>query len=225
MNDIEVKLSSIDFNKIESDMMERIYEIPLGNSIYQNTTLVPNAQLTPARAYRTLLLNLKSKIQALSAARLSHKQAELQIELLSLDISDILAKIEDNTPRNQRKRYEIEIELKQLEIEKIHENKTMSEKLILDAIVEVSSIYALISSYPKYTRDEFEDEEKRHWKLELEKQSLGIEGCKSSLLSMGELPSKLTQAQVMETYQRLIESVEELEEIKEEGDDVYGIGY
>lgn len=201
---MELEKTLVDLTKVSAEMIDRIEDIPLGSSEYQNITLLQNAQLTPCRAYRTLLLKLKSKIDALDMARIGHKNAELQVELLEIDIKELSMVIDGSKIYvNDKRKIEIEIEQKKLEIEKITIERKNQEKLIKDGIVEVMSLYNAVSKYPKYTREQFEAEEPNHWRLELNKQLLGIVGEKASLLAMGQYKTRLTQSDVINILEEL----------------------
>ncbi len=63
--------------------------------------------------------------------------------------------------------------------------KRDTEKLINDALAELSALYAAFKKMPHYTREQFETGERRHFEIRLQKMALGIQGPLESLDNMG----------------------------------------
>lgn len=146
------------------------FDIPFENSDFQNTTFVMAAQQTPARAYRAIGLRMFAKIRAV-------KEYLIGKEMTQVDLDEWQAKIDNpNTNEFDRRRA-------RLEILKVQESQKWSEKLLNDALRELTCLYTEFQKFPKYTREQFEAEEKVHFDAKLHRQ-LQAGGAQESLLNM-----------------------------------------
>lgn len=156
---------------IVSDIEEAFYDIPFENSAFQNVNFVVNQQLTPARAYRAIGLRLSAKLRAL-------KEVYFSRQLEEIDLAELEEKRDNaNTSKFDKQRTEIEIQKKL-------SNRNYTNKLINDAVVEVQTLYKEFKNLPRYSRSEFEQEEKQHFQIRLEQQLRGITGASEALLAM-----------------------------------------
>ena len=151
-------------------------EIPFGNSRFQNINFVLQGEITPARAYRHCLLRLNNRLNAL-------KEAYYNLQLENIDIEEMQEQIE-TADKFEKRRLEIKIEQKQT-------NRIITQKMVDDCIIEINDLYGAFTNLPKFTREEFELEEKEHFKLKLARDvSLaafgGASGALQSLDNMGE---------------------------------------
>jgi hypothetical protein len=67
-------------------------------------------------------------------------------------------------------------------------------KLINDAVSEVAYMYSMFKLMPKYTREDFEDEEQEHFKVRLDRQEKGIVGHIESKFNMEQDIAGLVEA-------------------------------
>ena len=147
------------------------YNIPFGNSDFQNAVFVLAAQQTPARAYRALGLRLHEKLNAINELKYARQLEEIDIEEKEQVISSFLSSSFDK--RRAR-----------VEIDKILSTRNYTDKLLNDAIHDLDFMYAQFQKYPRYTREQFEDEERLHYETILQLQlttDLNPVGAKQSL--------------------------------------------
>jgi hypothetical protein len=152
------------------EIEDAFFDIPFENSQFQDENFVINAQLTPGRAYRAIGLRLMSKFRALNEAYFGRQLEDIEIEELEHK--------RDND-QNQFERRKA-----QVEINKRLSNRSYTNKLINDAFKEVNYLYGQLQKFPKYTREQFELEEKGHFQLKLERQASGVQGVVESLMNM-----------------------------------------
>jgi len=192
----------IKFDNLQSvvdEIEQAFYDIPFENSSYQNVFFVVNAQHTPARAYRALGLKMLSKIQAL-------REAQTNLALENIDIEEMQEQLNspDTSPYEKRR---IEIKLQKKMFDRRH-----TEKLINDALVELTVLYQIFQKMPRYTREQFEAEEAQHFEIRLKKQAAGITGALESLDNMGLLDTKGSEFEkIPSVLQRLGVSFEGLQ--------------
>ena len=136
---------------------DAFFDIPFENSDYQNRAFVMAAQQTPGRAYRAIGLRMFAKIRAI-------KEYKFSQGLLAIDIEERDAKIADpDTGAFDRRRMEIENL-------RARDGQKWGEKLLNDALCELNCLYREFQRLPKYTRAQFEAEERRHFEAKLRRQ-------------------------------------------------------
>ena len=141
-----------DISELCDDFYERSSEIPFGNSDFQCQKLVIDQHTEPTRAYRQILLEMNSLIEALQESHFKHQEQ-------LIDESEWLEKLE-SADKFERKRIELKLEKNKLGIKK-------SEKLIKDALHSLSIYNERLKLFPKYTRQEFENQEQKHFETVL----------------------------------------------------------
>lgn len=165
-------ISVEDIGKVLTDLEDAYFDIPFENSDFQNRAFVMAAQQTPARAYRAIGLRMFAKIRAL-------KEYLIQQERNAIDIEEKEAKIADpDTSDFDRRRL-------RLDILQITEQKKWGEKLKNDALRELNCLHHEFLHFPKYSREQFELEEAKHFHAKLSR-SLQANGPAESLLNMAE---------------------------------------
>lgn len=153
------------------EVEDAFFDIPFENSQFQNEAFVVAAQITPARAYRAIGLRLTAKLRALNEAVFAKKK-------LDIDIAELDEKIANpDTPKFDRMRAEVDREQKL-------STEWMTRKLIRDAEVECSTLYAIFNQMPRFTREQFEAEEGIHFRERLLRQANDISGAAESLTNM-----------------------------------------
>jgi hypothetical protein len=153
------------------EVQDAFYDIPFENSAFQTENFVIAGQITPERAYRAIGLRMNKKLIAVQEALIGK-------EIEKVEEEEIKAKLE-SPDYNQFEKRKFELELKKKQI-----NKPFGDKLLNDAIKELNVLYKHFKALPKYTREQFEAGEKRHFLEDLNRQALGLEGAKSSLINM-----------------------------------------
>ncbi len=176
-----VKEQMNEFGGAIQEMEESFYDIPFGNSAFQNEQFVINGGITPQRAYRSVGLRAQNRIQALKESYYSLRKEDVDIMELEEEIKS------DDTNKFEKMRKEIDLEQKL-------ENRKYTKKLINDAMEELKTLYGAFKQLPKYDRKQFEDGEREYFKKSLTRQTLGVSGALESLDNMGEDITKLEKA-------------------------------
>lgn len=153
------------------EVQDAFYDIPFDNSAFQTENFVIASQITPERAYRAIGLSLNKKLIALQEALINEEKTKVELEELQEKIDS------PDYNRFEKRRFE-------LKIQTIKVNEPFGKKLINDAIVDLNVLYKHFKSLPRYTRQQFEAGEKRHFLESLNRQSLGVSGAKESLINM-----------------------------------------
>ena len=168
-----------DIPRVLQDVENRFFDIPFENSAFQNEFFVEAAQITPARAYRALGLRLRSKIKAV-------KHARNESDLRKIDRDEYEEKLQDpDVSKFDKRRAEVEIR-------KIDEEEVEQQKLINDALVDITTTYQLLQKYPSYTREQFENEERQHFHLIAEQRTKALkDGDQMMLMNMKTSPEIL----------------------------------
>jgi hypothetical protein len=171
MSDNELVISENNAVDVVKEIQDAFYDIPFENSAFQTENFVIAAQITPERAYRAIGLRMNKKLIAV-------QEAIIGKELNKVEEEEIQAKIDSPDYNNFEKR-KFELELKKRQI-----SKQFNDKLFNDALQELNVLYKHFKALPKYTREEFELGEKRHYLEDLNRQALGLGGAKISLINM-----------------------------------------
>jgi len=153
------------------EVQDAFYDIPFENSAFQTENFVIAGQITPERAYRAIGLRMNKKLIAVQEALIGKEMQKVEEE-------EIRAKLE-SPDYNQFEKRKFELELQKRQI-----NKPFGDKLLNDAIKELNVLYKHFKALPKYTREQFEAGEKRHFLENLNRQALGLQGAKESLINM-----------------------------------------
>jgi len=159
-------------DSILDEVNDAFFDIPFENSAYQTEKFVIAGSITPERAYRTIGLRMSNRIQALQEAKFS--MANYQI-----DLDEINAKIE----AGRLNQYDLRRE--DAKREKTKGEMAYSKKLINDAITELNVLYKHFKALPKFTREQFEAGERRHFTERLSRQDV-LSANQQSLINMGE---------------------------------------
>jgi hypothetical protein len=170
-NDNELVISESNAHDVVKQIQDAFYDIPFENSAFQTENFVIAGQITPERAYRAVGLRMNKKLIAVQEAIVAR-------ELEKVEEEELQAKIDSPDYDNFEKR-KFELELKKRQI-----YKPFNDKLFNDALKELNVLYKHFNALPKYTREEFEAGEKRHFLEDLNRQALGLAGAKMSLINM-----------------------------------------
>lgn len=158
---------------IIQEIEQAFYDIPFENSQFQLEHFVIAAQVTPERAYRTIGLQMMSKLQALNTAKFAKLKQDIDLEEIEHHLQDPTLNVFD------KKREE-------LKKQEILESQAWNNKLINDTLITLNILYSHFKQLPKYTREDFEQGEKLHFEQKLNRSLMGIEGAKESLINMNE---------------------------------------
>jgi len=145
----------MNIEKVLEELDVSFYDIPFGNSDYQNKAFVMAAEMTPARAYRHIGLRMFNRIAAIKELKYSRRLEDVDIEEKEIDIAN-----PTTSP--------FDVKRKKIELEQILDNRIRTDKLLNDAIKELDCLYSEFIKFPKYTRLQFEQEEEAHFTLKLE---------------------------------------------------------
>jgi hypothetical protein len=153
------------------EVQDAFFDIPFENSQFQTEAFVIAANVTPERAYRSIGLRMHSKIQAVLEAK--HGRAKEDI-----DIEELQEKIDNpDTNKFERRRAQLDIEYKLAQ-------RPYTDKLMNDALTELNILYSHFKALPRYTREQFELGEKKHFEVKLQRQVLGMVGGHEALENM-----------------------------------------
>lgn len=169
-------------------------DIPFGNSDFQNRAFVMAGELTPARAYRHIGLRMFNRIQAIKELEYGRAKEDIDLDEMRALIASPDASIYD------KRRSE-------LEIQKILDQRAYQDKLLSDAIAELTCLYTEFCKLPRYTRAEFEAEEREHFSLRLQRQMQIGDGAAASLANMS-LLDEHWPALIDAAHQSLLEKPE-----------------
>lgn len=171
------------------------YDIPFANTDFQCEAFVIAAQITPARAYRSIGLQLQSILTELNNIKYAEKLKQIEILELQEKINDeSISKFE---------RMKAEVKLEQLQSKNI-----WNEKLVSDQIHQANLYYKHFKAFPKYTRDQFEKEEFLYFEQSLRRQILGITGAKESIMNM------MDDKQTIQNFEQMLLEIPEDEKEK-----------
>ena len=167
----ELVISENNAHNVIKEIEDAFYHIPFENSAFQTENFVIAAQITPERAYRAIGLRMHKQLMVV-------QETILDNELRSLKIEELQSKIESpDYDRFDKRRFE-------LDIERIRIQTAFGDKLFNDVLVELNVLYKHFKALPKYTREQFEAGEKRHYLEDLNRQAHELGGAKMSLINM-----------------------------------------
>ena len=189
-------MNKIKLQEVLKEIEDAYFDIPFGNTQFQCDAFVVAAQITPQRAYRIIGLQLHAILTGLK-----NKQNELAKR--QIDIDETKEKLNNpDIDKFEKKR----LELKLIELT---DNDNWEKKLFNDAVKEFEFYYKKFTTFPKYTREQFEAGERVYFEQSLQRQLLGLSGAKESLLNM------VDDKKTMENFESAIKSLtkEELEKV------------
>jgi hypothetical protein len=190
-----IPINSEKLSELIQEVESAYFPIPFGNTEFQREAFVVAAQITPQRAYRSIGLQLHAILIGLKAKQ--HELAKRQI-----DIDEIKEKLEDST-LNKFERRRLELKLTELTA-----NDNWEKKLLNDTLQELEFYYNKFSSFPRYTREQFEAGERLYFEQSLQRQMLGLTGAKESLMNM------IDDVKTIENFENAVKALtrEELEQ-------------
>lgn len=161
-----VKYDEDTFMKLE----KQFADIPFGNSAFQIRNFVLADQMTPARAYRSIGINILGIVDALREHLYSLKKTEIKLARKR-------AKLEESEDEYER-------QLLDLKIEKLCYSERGLLKLVGDAQAEFDVYYSELQKYPRFSRKKFENQEQAHFHMNLHRQQENKDGATESLHNM-----------------------------------------
>ena len=163
-----------------AEVQEAFFDIPFENSQFQTEAFVIAANVTPERAYRSIGLRMNAKIQAIMEAKKGRALEDIDIE----DLEEKIA--HQDTSDRDRRRAQIELNFKLA-------SRPYTDKLMNDALVELNILYQHFRALPRYTREQFEAGERKHFDIKLDRQLAGIQGALEAQYNMAQdLPNLTT---------------------------------
>jgi hypothetical protein len=164
-------ISTENAHDIIKEIEDAFYDIPFENSAFQTENFLIAGQITPERAYRAIGLRMHKKLIAV-------QEALFDLEIEKVKDEQILEKLSSpDYDKFEKRKLEIEYKKKQI-------YKPFNAKLLNDALKELNVLYKHFKALPKYTREQFEAGEKRHFLEDLNRQAQGITGPRESLVNM-----------------------------------------
>ena len=167
----QIVISENNAADVIKEIEDAFYDIPFENSAFQTENFVIAGQITPERAYRAIGLRMHKKLIAVQETLIGKEMEQVEEDELRYKI--------ESSEYNQFEKRKFELELKKKQI-----YKPFRDKLLNDALKELNVLYKHFKSLPKYTREQFEAGEKRHFLEDLNRQVQGITGAKQSLVNM-----------------------------------------
>lgn len=158
-------------NDVITEIETAFWDIPFDNSDFQTQAFVIAAQVTPERAYRSIGLQMHSKLTALKA----HIN---QMKLNEINLDEITHKIND-PDCDQFERQRLVIQRSQIE-----DMRNWNLKLRDDLIHQLEVLYTNFKQFPRYTREQFEAAEKNHFEQLMHRKINGLEGAAEALINM-----------------------------------------
>jgi hypothetical protein len=175
-------------DSILKEIKDAFFDIPFSNTKFQTEMFVIAAQITPARAYKTIGMQLLVLIESVKSKIYDQEIDNIKVEQLKEEINS------GNLNKYDKRIKEIELERKQNEI---HSHN----KYLNDALHEMNVLYSHLQKFPKYTREEFEAQEYLYFEQSLQRQILGLTGAKEALINM--IDDKKTIEQFEKMYAEL----------------------
>jgi hypothetical protein len=172
-----------------SEVENAFFDIPFENSRFQTESFVIGGQITPERAYRAIGLRMHAKLRALNEAKFGRMKEQVDIDEIDYKLQN-----ESLTPFDRRR--------EEIKKQEILSRRTWTDKLINDAISELNVLYKHFKSLPKFTREQFEAGERLHFEQRLNRQALGLEGARESLINMNE------DIRAISTYEQQVAQLE-----------------
>ena len=181
---------------ILNEVEQAYFEIPFGNTRFQQEVFVVAAAITPPRAYRIIGLQLQSILATLKERLHKYKLRAIEIEELEENLQD------ENLNKFEKRKLE-------LKLEEHFINENWEKKLLNDALEEANFYYSKFKSFPKYTREQFESGEQLYFEQTLSRQLLGLAGAKESIINM------LDDSQTIKNFENAVASLppEKLQEM------------
>lgn len=170
-NNYDLAITEQNAASIIDEIEDAYFDIPFGNTGFQTEAFVIASQITPARAYRSIGLQMHSILSSLRSKQYDKEKHQIQID----ELKHIIASPDTDQFERRRK----EIELKEVLI-----SSRWGDKMIQDSIKELNIYYAYFKQFPRYTREQFEKEERMYFEQSLQRQAMGLTGAKEALLNM-----------------------------------------
>jgi hypothetical protein len=171
MNLTELKLEGKGLEELINEVEIAFMDIPMGNTKFQIDNFVMNASITPERKFRTVGLEMRTKLQEIN-------RMKFNLTKLKIDIEEIEFNVEKEENPFQKRRLLVDIDMKKSEL-------FSYQKTIKDAVDELKIYYSYFKELPKPSKEEFEIAEETYFALHLHNQVLGVQGAILSLRQMG----------------------------------------
>lgn len=185
MTNTKHAVSLIDLPTVETyikEINDAYFDIPFGNTAFQTEMFVIAQQITPARAYRAVGLQMNATLGNLKTLIIEQKLDEISVEEFKEQIQD------ESVSRFERARAEIKVK-------NVMDAMEVRRKLVNDSFHELQILYKHFSAMPQYTREQFEAEERLYFEQSLQRQTMGITGAKEAIVNMMEDFKNLSQFQ------------------------------
>jgi hypothetical protein len=165
------EINIVEATNILNEIRQAFHDIPFGNTAFQTNMFVIAAQITPARAYRSIGLELMEIIRELKNLKKDEELNKLKLEVVKEQLL--------NDKLNIYEKRKLEYEAMELD-----DCVPDFEKRINDRLNTFAILYKHFKKLPKFTREQFEEQEKIYYEQSLQRQTLGIVGAKEAIVNM-----------------------------------------
>lgn len=156
--------------KICDDVKTRTEKLSLGYSEFQIKNFIVAAQITPARQYKQLLLELEVRLGAM-------EQRVADYELAKIDLEEMVYKLESaDTDQFEKKRLQIKLRVAK-------KSEQHFEKQVKEALREINVFYEMLEQMPELTQGDIEAEESLYFREKLIRETQH-QGAMLSLITM-----------------------------------------
>lgn len=166
-HDLEVK----NITNVLDEIRTAYFDIPFGNTGFQTEMFVIASQITPARTYRAIGLELMEVIRELKLLKRDEELNLLKLQVIQNDLK--------NSDLNIYERRKLEYEAMEID-----DSLPEFHKRINDKICTFHILYQHFKLLPKFTREQFEEQERLYFEQSLQRQTLGIVGAKEAIVNM-----------------------------------------
>lgn len=156
--------------QICDDVKTRAEKLSLGYSEFQIKNFIVAAQITPARQYKQLLMELEVRLGAM-------EQRVADYALAKVDLEEMVYKLESaDTDQFEKKRLQIKLQVAK-------RSEQHFERHVKDAMREVQIFYDMLQDMPELTQGDIEAEEALYFREKLVRETQH-QGAMLSLIHM-----------------------------------------
>lgn len=176
-----------------ADVKNRTEKLSLGYSEFQIKNFIVAAQITPARQYKQLLLELEVRLGAMEQRVADH-------ELAKIDLEEMVYKLESpETDQFEKKRLQIKLQVAK-------RSEQHFEKQVKEALREIQVFYNMLEQMPELTQGDIESEESLYFKEKLSRETQ-YQGAMLSLITMEKDTASLNAILAKEPIENLLSPI------------------
>ena len=197
MDDLIVRETNI-LNAIEN-LRDDIDAIQQNRSNFQIKNFVVAQHMTPGRQRMQCVLELQIKM-------FNIRDAQLEAEKIGIEIEQLQSEVQADKFTDRLNA--VEIKKKELQLAQIELSR-------LSQVREAECLYSILQSLPKYTREQYEEEEQLYWTMRLQEQiELSAVNDRGNLqavnqINRGILSEPLSQEQISASTRSMMGLIED----------------